>query len=123
MDTKSHNAPLMHLDSRMLATAFDRHPLGFQHDLHKLEQFESDMLEALAQCYEGKQGDYFVAASAPTPGTAFYKVPTLVNTPKAALASLHEVPARVLLKRPENHDPRFRVLLDTLFNQVNSERF
>jgi Cupin superfamily protein len=33
---------------------------------------------------------------------------------------LDHMPTRVLLKRPENHDPRFRILLDALFDQVCS---
>ncbi len=120
MDALSNSAPLMYLDPESLTVAFDCYPLGFQHSLHKLQQFEPDALKALAQCYEGKADDYFVAASAPTPGTAFYEVATLADTPRSVLASLDGVPARVLLKRPENHDQRFRVLLDTLFNEVKT---
>lgn len=115
-----NDAPLMYLEAETLRPAFDCRPLGFQHALHKLQQFEPDALETLAHRYEGKKKDYFVAASAPSPGTAFYAVPTLADTPQAALASLDSAPTRVLLKRPENYDTRFRALLDALFDQVKT---
>ncbi len=111
---------LMHIQTGILDAAFDRTPLGFEHDLHQLQQFQPDSLESLARLYEGHKDDYFVAASAPTPDTGFYTVPTLAETPAAALARLGNVPTRVLLKRPENHDPRFRTLLDALYDQVRT---
>lgn len=109
----------MHLDAATLAGAFDRLPIGFTHDLHLLPHFRRDGLERLAAAYDGHRADYFVAGSAATPGTAFYAVPTIETTPADALARLDSAPTRLLLKRPERYDPRFRLLLDALFDQVS----
>ena len=39
-------------------------------------------------------------------------------SPLQALETLDQRHCRILLKRPENHEPRFRELLDALFKQV-----
>jgi hypothetical protein len=62
--------------------------------------------------------DYFIAGSAPTPGTDFYSVPNGGLSPLKALQHLDLYRCRILLKRPENHDRRFRELLQTLSQQV-----
>ncbi len=97
---------------------FDRLPVAMQHNLHELDMFSADSLEQLSRRYLGHPRDYFVAASAPTPGAEFYSVPHSMADPVETLATLGSHPARLLFKRPENHDPRFRSLLDTLFGQV-----
>ena len=108
----------LHLDAGSLQAAFDTVPMGFTHDLHLLPHFQRDGLERLAASYEGHRADYFVAGSATTPGMAFYAVPTVETTPAAALLRLDQAPTRLLLKRPEQYDLRFRTLLDGLFDQV-----
>ena len=108
----------LHLDAASLHAAFDTVPMGFSHDLHLLPHFERDSLERLAAAYGGHRADYFVAGSASTPGTAFYAVPTVETTPAEALLRLDQAPTRLLLKRPERHDPKFQTLLDGLFDQV-----
>ena len=111
-------ASLLHIAPDVLGPAFDHMPSGYRHELHTLPLFQPDALEALARKFEGHPHDYFVAASAATPGTAFYAVPTKAEGPEAALRNLHLGRTRVLLKRPENHDPQFRALLDALFDEV-----
>ncbi len=108
----------MNLDAISLQAAFDKAPMGFSHDLHLLPHFQSEGLERLAAAYAGHQADYFVAGSAATPGMAFYAVPTIETTPLEALARLEVAPTRLLLKRPERYDLKFRDLVDGLFDQV-----
>ena len=108
----------MHLEATTLRRAYDRVPMGFSHDLHRLPHFRRDGLERLAAAYQGYRADYFVAGSAASPGTVFYSVPTLETTPTEALARMDQAPTRLLLKRPELHDPAFRTLLDELFDEV-----
>ena len=62
--------------------------------------------------------DYFVAESAPTPGTEFYSVPTLFRPPHEALQYLNTTAYRILLKRPEKFDKGFDALLRHLFAKV-----
>ena len=53
-----------------------------------------------------------------SPGTVFYSVPFSQCGAVEALERLGTESFRVLLKRPEDYDPRFRELLDALFRQV-----
>ena len=108
----------MELEPTELRAAFDTVPMGFSHDLHRLPHFQRDSLQGLAAVYEGCRADYFVAGSAASPGMAFYAVPTVETSPAEALVRLDQAPTRLLLKRPERYDPRFRALLDDLFAQV-----
>ncbi len=104
------------VDPATFRQSFDREPFGFDHTLSDLEQFEFQSLKSLAGKYVAD--DYFVAAGAPSPGTVFYSVPHSQCTPVEALDRLDSGAYRVLLKRPERYDLRFRELLDTLFEQV-----
>jgi len=104
------------LDPDTFRQSFDREPFGFEHTLSGLDLFEFHSLKSLAGKYDGS--DYFVAAGSPTPGTVFYSVPHSQCTPVEALECLDTCAYRVLLKRPERYDPRFRQLLDNLFQQV-----
>ena len=119
MDIPMVSPAHLNLEAADLRAAFDRVPVQFTHDLHGLPQFDRNGLEALAQRFAGHRADYFVAGSASTPGTAFYAVPTMETTASEALARLDAAPTRLLLKRPELHDPAFRTLLDALFDQVS----
>ena len=50
-------------------------------------------------------------AAAPSAGTGFNSVRHSYCSVVEALQRLDQEPTRVLLKRPENHDPQFRELL------------
>lgn len=100
------------------ALKYDREPFGFEHNLSQLDLFRFDALTALAEKYATFDQDYFVAGSAPTPGTEFYAVPTIYENPHDALQHLDTAAYRVLLKRPENFDPKFAELLRHLFDKV-----
>jgi hypothetical protein len=108
------------IDARDIEEAFNRRPFGYRHDLHRLDLFSFQSLRELAAKY--REGDHFVAAGASRPGTKFYSVPHGVRTPLEALDELDTGRHRVLLKRPENYDVRFRRLLDRLFAQVMEVR-
>ena len=107
-------------DPEMFARCLDCIPFGFQHALSTLEHFSDASLLSLAEKYDG--GDYFVAAGAPSPDTGFYAVPHGTQTPREALQNLESGNYRVLMKRPERHDRRFRDLLDALFGDVLAMR-
>ena len=92
------------------------------HALHELDIFQPDALVELAERYAGHSDDYFVAQSAATPDTAFYKVPHGGFAPREAIDHLEDGAWRILLKRLELHDSRFRELLETLFAQVTELR-
>ena len=110
----------MHIqfDPQEFSDKFDREPFAFSHDLHKLQLFSQDRLSALARRFDAAPQDYFVTASAPSAETEFFKVSYEPCTPSQALARLQTDSIRILLKRPENHDPEFRRLLDELFAQI-----
>ncbi len=110
--------PSLYVDPQRFAAYFDREPFGFAHNLHTLDLFGFDSLLALARKFSAAPRDYFVAAAAPTAATEFESVPHGQYTPEDAMRRLDSAAVRVLLKRPENHDVRFRQLLDTLFDQV-----
>ncbi len=110
--------PLLHLDAERMKSSFDRVPFGYSHDLHRLDLLSFDNLLKLAERYVPSTPDWFVAGSAPTPGTKFYSVDHGYLAPHEAMARLDQGAHRVLLKRLENHDSAFRDLLDQLFDQV-----
>jgi hypothetical protein len=110
-------SPLL-VDAVRFRADFDRNPFGFTHRLSDLELFQPDSIRDLAAAYAPHPREYFVAASAPSAGTAFDAVPHSQCGPVEALDRLAVTPTRLLLKRPENRDPRFRQLLDTFFAQV-----
>jgi hypothetical protein len=105
----------LHLDRDVFRQAFDQEPFGFTHRLSELDMFEFGSLRALSKI---RDGDLFVASGAPTPGTVFYSVPHSQCKPLDALDRLETGSCRVLLKRPENYDPRLHELLDALFRHV-----
>lgn len=107
----------LELDPAKFRRSFDREPFGFRHSLSELDVFQWDSLRSVAEGY--KRPDYYVASSAPSPGTLFYGLPRArYELPHEALEHLDSDPCRVLLKRPEKYDRRFRELLDTLFRQI-----
>lgn len=110
--------PELDIDREVFEQSFNREPFGLHHNLSELDLFEPDSLCELAAKYTDHPLDHYVAAGAPTPGTTFYAVPYAGFTPREALDQLGSRGCRVLMKRPEKHDPRFRELLNTLFQQI-----
>jgi hypothetical protein len=110
--------PTLLLPAQGLAERFNRESFGFGHNLHELPLFGFERLLSLAARYAGHPADYFVAAAAPSAGTGFTTVRHSYCSVVEALQRLDQEPTRVLLKRPENHDPQFRELLQGLFAQV-----
>jgi hypothetical protein len=115
-------APALYIESNDFAERFDRRPFGFSHNLHTLDLFRFDSLLGLGQKYAAAPRDYFVAAAAASAATQFESVPHGQCPVEEALKRIDSAAVRVLLKRPENHDVRFRQLLDTLFEQVMALR-
>jgi hypothetical protein len=111
-------APSLYIDSNGFADAFDREPFGFSHNLQTLDLFQFDSLLGLAQKFAAAPRDYFVAAAAPSAATEFEAVAHSQCTVEEAMRRIDSSAVRVLLKRPENHDARFRRLLDCLFEQI-----
>jgi len=100
---------------------FDDHyginPFGFNHQLQHSPLFTEARLTALAAHYDGHP-DSYVAGSAAAPGAIFFSVPSNPFGTVEALRRLDDTPLRILLKRPEDHDPDFRVLRDHLYAQI-----
>jgi hypothetical protein len=94
---------------------FDQTPFPYEHNLSNLDLFEFEALCDLARKFEH---DYFVAAGAQTPSAEFYSVKYGEATPYEALRRLDTERRRVLLKRPEQYDPRYRELMHGLFEQA-----
>lgn len=113
-----NEAPTLNIAAQVFAAGFDREPFGFTHNLHTLELFRFDSLLGLAKKFAAAPRDYFVAAAAPSAATQFEAVPHGQCAVEEAMKRIDSSAVRVLLKRPENHDARFRHLLDTLFEQV-----
>lgn len=112
----------LNFDLDLFQDSFDRKPFGFTHDLSSLDLFADRSLARLAETMSKAPRDYFIAGSAPTPGTSFYSVPNGGVNPCEAIQTLEKSRYRILLKRPEDHDDRFRDLLHTLFQQVVDAR-
>ena len=115
MDQRS---PKIDFDPVLVRQNFDKEPFGFSHNLHRLDLFTQDAMQTLASRYAGHPRDFFVAAGAAQPGQVFRQVLECPDTPSQAIELLDKDTRRILLKRPELHDSRFRDLLDELFDQV-----
>src|SRR5580692_11179813 len=106
------------IDPKSYQRFYNRIPFGFTHNLHQLEIFQFDSLSELLDRYTGESNDYYVAGSAAAAGSAFFDAPHIKLTPKEAIHQLDERPTRILLKRLENHDDRFRKLIDLIIKQI-----
>lgn len=115
---KSSPAGRMFFESNTFQKLYDFEPFALIHNLGSLDLFAPDSLAALADKFANAPRDFFIATSAPTPGTDFYSVPRVGRTPRQALEEIDKINCRVLLKRPEKYDPRFRELLNSLFQQI-----
>jgi hypothetical protein len=116
------SAGRMFFESDVFQKFYDIEAFDLTHNLGSLDLFTPDSLAALADKFANAPKDFFIAASAPTPGTAFYSVPCVGRTPRQALEEIDKIHCRVLLKRPEKYDPRFRELLNSLYQQVLTQR-
>jgi hypothetical protein len=110
----------LQIDPRSYQTSYNRTPFGFTHNLHQLDIFRFDSILELLDRYTGASNDYYVAGSAAAAGSAFFDAPRIKLTPREAINRLDERPTRILLKRLENHDDRFRALVDALIKQIRS---
>ena len=110
--------PLLTLDAPLVRDSFNREPFGFTHRLGDLDIFDLANLRTLASRYIGHERDYFVTTGAAAPGQIFRSVSGPGLGVVEAIDQLERRSVRVLLKRPENYDPRFRQLLDELFGDV-----
>ena len=88
-------------------------PLGFEHDLDRDPLFADSSLQRLTERYADR--DFFIADSAPSADTEFYAVPSCKLRPSEAIENLTSRRLRILLKRPETYDSRFRDLLHETF--------
>ncbi len=114
-----HSARL-DIDFAVFSQNYDREPFGLAHNLHILDLLQFNSLANLCEVFSASNRGYFIAAGAPSGGTEFYSVPHGGLKPDKALEQLGTTPLRILLKRPENQDLRFRELLDVLFRQIAS---
>ncbi|MDB6017026.1 MAG: hypothetical protein JWR19_1515 [Pedosphaera sp.] len=110
------------LDSQVFQQSFDREPFGITHDLHTLDMFQFDSLRALANVYSRNPQDCYVGTSAASAGSKFYAPNHVGLDPAETMDKLDTGAYRILLKRLERHDKRFRKLLDDLFHQVIEQR-
>src|SRR5271156_1263393 len=108
------------IDPKSYQTFYNRVPFGFTHNLHQLDIFQFDSISELLDRYTEFRNDYYVAGSAAAAGSAFFDAPHIKLTPKEAVKQLDARPTRILLKRLENHDERFRTLTEVLIKQLRS---
>jgi len=106
------------IDRAEFERRFDREPFAFTHNLQSLDAFGFDSLTGLAKKFADHPRDFFVSASAPSADSDFFSVPHGHHPLAEAMARVDSAPVRILLKRPEDHDERFRAILDRLFAQV-----
>jgi len=119
MNLGQHEArPHLNVDPGEFKRGFDREPFAFSHNLDSLDAFTFDSLRGLAQRYADCPRDYFVSAGAPSADSDFFSVPNGQYGPHEAIERLDSGAVRILLKRPEDHDSRFREILEHLFAQV-----
>lgn len=121
IDSNAHAAvenAHLDIDPGSYKPSYNKTPFGFRHNLHQLEIFQFDSILELLDRYNGASNDYYVAGSAAAAGSAFFDAPHIKLTPKEAVKQLDARPTRILLKRLENHDDRFRRLTDVLIKQL-----
>lgn len=112
------NIGQLELAPQVTDRSFNREPFGFNHNLSTLDIFDLGSLGKLAERYHGHDQDYFIASSASAPDEKFRATKPVNLELSEAFGSLKKNSIRILLKRPENHDPKFRELLDGLTEQI-----
>jgi hypothetical protein len=111
----------MDIDPQTYSRNYNKVPFGFTHNLHQLDIFQFDAICDLAARYEtASENDFFVAGTSPSADSAFFAAEHIKLKPRAAIEHLDDKPTRILLKRLENHDPKFRQLLDTIVKQLRT---
>jgi hypothetical protein len=109
----------LELPPSIVERSFNREPFGFNHNLHQLDMFELGSIASLAEKqYSSHGSDFFLASSATAPDQKFRAVESVSLGLSDAFRGLKEQSIRILLKRPENHDQRFRKLRDGLVEQI-----
>lgn len=116
--TTISSKPCLQIDAQQFRDSFDREPISFSHNLSELDLFRIEQLHALAGKFAGSPQDYMVAGGAPQPGTEFFSVPSIRDKPDEAIEKLGSGSYRILLKRAENYDVRYKDLIHTLFDHV-----
>src|ERR1700733_15208373 len=119
--SKTHGAvdnAHLDIDPRSYETSYNKTPFGFRHNLHQLDIFQFDSILELLDRFNGASNDYYVAGSAAAAGSAFFEAPHIKLKPAEAVKQLDARPTRILLKRLENHDDRFRKLAEVLIKQL-----
>jgi hypothetical protein len=97
---------------------YNRVPFGFEHNLHTLDLFHFDSMRELCGTVSPKPDAYFITGNAPNSGAAFFSSALNTLKPSDAIEQLDERSLRILIKRPEEHDDRFRNLLHHIAQQV-----
>ena len=107
------------IDPESYSRNYDTTPFPFTHNLHTLDLMAFESLCELAGKYDDQRDEYNLAGSAPSPDV--FASPSERRRglkPSAAVRMLDELPLRLLLKRPEDRDVRFRTLMDMLLQQI-----
>lgn len=108
----------LEIDPGLYAGLYNRTPFGFTHNLDRLDVFQFESLCDLAEKFGDYRSEYNIAGSAPAADVVAAPVARGQFKPGEAMRQLEERPLRILLKRPELRDERFRKLLDLLFQQI-----
>jgi hypothetical protein len=111
----------LEIDPASYSALYNNTPFDFQHNLHKLDLFQFEAICDLAGSYTtASPNDYFVTGTSPKADSAFFDTEHIVLKPAEAIRKLDEKPTRILLKRPENYDARFRTLMNGLLEQLRA---
>lgn len=111
----------LEIDPASYTALYNNTPFSFQHNLHTLDLFQFESICELSGSYSGASpNDYFVTGTSPKADAAFFDTEQIVLKPVEAIRKLEEKPIRILLKRPENYDPRFRALMNVLIEQLRA---
>lgn len=108
----------MNIDPVPYPELYNKIPFGFTHNLHMLDIFQFESICELACKYSSVPGEYNIGGSAPTPSAGCTSISHHGLKLNEAVKLLEEKQLRILLKRPEQQDERFRKLLDSLFKQI-----
>lgn len=109
----------LQIDPPSYAALYNKSPFAFEHNLHELNLFEFQAICDLADRYTtAPSNDYFVTGSSPRADSAFFDTEQITLKPAEAIQNLDARPTRILLKRPENYDQRYRTLMNTLVEQI-----
>jgi hypothetical protein len=108
----------IHFEREKFERGFDREPFEFTHELSSLAYFSRIHCRRSRKRWARRGGIILSRGARRSRERSFYDVPSGRLSPLQALETLDQRQCRILLKRPENPEPRFRELLDALFKQV-----